>query len=144
MPKRIPLHDSVTVDGVDLSNFARMARRDSEHSREDVSGFSDTGVNEYLAGPTEQALVVEFYESYGTGEVHATLEPIHANREVVPVTWRPDGTKPAAVDNPEVRGNAQVFNYSPGATRGEVGTFEVTFNAADAVGLPFYDTPAVP
>src|SRR5262245_12260877 len=84
MPKRIALKDSVLVDGVDLSNLARSARRPSEHERVDVSGFNATGANEYLAGATEQSLVVEFYGSYGPGEVHATLEPIHANREVVP------------------------------------------------------------
>jgi hypothetical protein len=138
MPKRIPLHDSIEVDGVDLSNFCRMVRRNSEHSREDVSGFSETGVNEYLAGPTEQSLVAEFYGSYGASEVHATLDPIHANRETVLVKWRPNQNAAVSATNPEARGMVQLFNYSPGGTRGDVDTFEVTFNAADEDGIAFF------
>ena len=42
MPKRVALKDSVEVDSVDLSNFARSVRLTSEHTREDVSGFSAT------------------------------------------------------------------------------------------------------
>ncbi len=141
MPKRVALKDSVMVNDVDLSNFARSARRPSEHERVDVSGFNATGANEYLAGSTEQSLVVEFFGSYGTGEVHATLEPIHANREIVPIAWRPDMTTPASATNPEARGNVQLFEYSPGGTRGDVDTFEATFHAADEDGIQFFTTP---
>lgn len=137
MSKRIALKDHVSVDAADLSRFARNVRFASEHAREDVSGFTATGANEYLAGATEQSVVVEFFGSYGTGEVHQTLYPIHQSREVVPFAWRPDQTAPVAVDNPELRGNVQVYSYGPGAARGDVDTFEVTFNAADEAGLAF-------
>jgi hypothetical protein len=142
MAKRIALKDSVTVDAVDLSNLARSVRFNSEHSREDVSGFSATGMNEYLPGPTEQSVVVEFFGSYGTGEVHATLYPIHKDREIVEFAWRPDQTAVASASNPELRGNVQLYSYGPGATRGDVDTFEATFNAADEDGLEFFTTPA--
>lgn len=125
------------MDAVDLSNLARSVEFSSEHSREDVSGFSLTGTNEYLAGTTEQSVTVEFYGSYGTGEVHQTLYPIHANREVVAFAWRPDSSAAVGVANPELRGNVQLYTYAPGATRGEVDTFSVTFNAADEDGLAF-------
>jgi len=141
MSKRVALLDSVEVDSVDLSNFARSVRLTSEHSREDVSGFSDTGANEYIAGPTDQSVAVEFFGSYGTGEVHATLYPIHQSRDVVPFAWRPDQTQIVSATNPELRGNVQLYTYGPGGTRGDVDTFEVTFNAADAAGLQFFDTP---
>ena len=140
MSKRIALKDSVEVDSVDLSNFARSVEFTSEHERVDVSGFNATGANEYLAGQTEQAVTVEFYGAYGTGEVHATLYPIHKDREVVPFAWRPDMTTPVGAGNPELRGNVQVLTYSPGATRGEADTFEVEFTAADEDGLQFYET----
>lgn len=142
MSKRIALKDSVEVDGVDLSTFARSVEFASEHSREDVSGFNETGANEYLAGATDQSVTVEFYGSYGTGEVHATLYPIHQGREVVPFAWRPDMTATASATNPELRGNVQLYSYSPGATRGEVEAFTATFNAADEDGLQFFNTPA--
>ena len=144
MPKRIALNDFVEVDSVDLSNFARQVQTASEHARIDVSGFSETGSNEYLAGATEQSVDVEFFGSYGTGEVHATLYPIHRDREVVPFKWRPDMNNPASATNPELRGNVQIYTYGPGATRGAEDAFTVTFNAADADGLVWFDTPALP
>jgi hypothetical protein len=141
MPKRIALTDFVEVDSVDLSNFARDVRLTSEHARVDVSGFSATGANEYLAGPTDQSIAVEFYGAYGTGEVHSTLYPIHQDRSVVPFKWRPDQVAPASATNPELRGNVQLYTYGPGGTRGDADTFTVTFNAADEDGLQFFDTP---
>jgi hypothetical protein len=143
MPKRIALNDSVTVDAVDLSNFSRAVTYTSEHERVDVSGFNPTGANEFLAGQTTQSVTVEFYGSYGAGEVHATLFPMHQNRDVVPFAWRPDMNSPTSATNPELRGNVQVLTYSPGGTRGEADTFEVEFTAADEAGLWFFDTPPV-
>jgi hypothetical protein len=140
MSKRIALKDSVEVDSVDLSNFARSVRFASEHERVDVSGFSATGANEYLPGPTEQSVTVEFFGSYGAGEVHATLYPIHKDREVVEFAWRPDQTAVVGATNPELRGNVQVYTYGPGGTRGDVDTFEVVFQAADEAGLQFFTT----
>jgi hypothetical protein len=140
MAKRIALKDSVEVDSVDLSNLSRSVSLSSEHDRVDVSGFNATGANEFLAGQTTQSVTVEFYGSYGTGEVHQTLYPIHKDREIVPFAWRPDQTAVVGASNPELRGNVQVYSYSPGGTRGDVDTFEVTFNAADEDGLQFYTT----
>lgn len=142
MPKRIALKDSVEVDGVDLSNFARSVSFNSEHERVDVSGFSATGANEYLAGQTTQSVTVEFFGSYGTGEVHATLYPIHKDREVVPFAWRPDQTAAVGATNPELRGNVQVLTYNPGATRGQEDAYEVEFTSADPAGLEFFATAA--
>ena len=141
MPKRIALKDSVEVDSVDLSDFARSVAFTSEHERVDVSGFNPTGASEFLAGQTTQSVTVEFFGSYGTGEVHATLYPIHKDREIVPLAWRPDQTTPASATNPELRGNVQLLQYGPGGTRGEVDTFEATFITADAAGLVFETTP---
>jgi hypothetical protein len=140
MSKRVALKDSVKVDAVDLSNLSRAVRLSSEHERVDVSGFSATGANEYLAGPTEQSVTVEFYGSYGAGEVHATLYPLHKNRTTCVLAWRPDQTAVVGATNPELRGNAQVFSYGPGSTRGETDTFEVTFNSVDAAGFQFFTT----
>ena len=139
MGKRIALKDSVEVDSVDLSNFARSVTFSSEHERVDVSGFSATGANEFLAGQTTQSVSVEFYGAYGTGETHQTLYPIHKNREIVVFQWRPDQTTAVAATNPELRGNVQILTYSPGATRGEADAFSVEFTAVDEDGLQFFD-----
>jgi hypothetical protein len=102
-----------------------------------VSGFNATGTDEFLAGNTVQEVTVEFFGSYGTGEVHATLYPVHAARTIVAFNWRPDQTAAISATNPELRGNVQVLSYSPGATRGDVEAFSVTLTAADTSGLAF-------
>jgi hypothetical protein len=141
MPKRIALKDSVTVDSTDLSNFARSVEFSSEHERIDVSGFNPTGANEYLAGQTTQSVTVEFFGSYGAGEVHETLYPAHAARDIVAFAWRPDQTAPVSATNPELQGNVQILTYAPKGTRGEADTFSVEFTAADDAGLVFVETP---
>ena len=141
MAKRIALHDHVLVDAVDLSSFARSVEFSSEHERVDVSGFTASGANEYLAGATEQSVTVEFYGSYGASEVHATLYPIHQNREVVAFEWRPDQNAAVSATNPQLEGNVQLLTYNPGATRGEVETWTATFTAADTDGLTYVVAP---
>jgi hypothetical protein len=140
MPKRIALKDKVMVDTVDLSNFARAVSYSSEHAQVDVSGFSATGVNEFLTGPTTQQVTVTFYGSYGTGEVHQTLYPLHAGRTVFAFKWRPDQTSSISTSNPELRGNCLLYTYAPGATRGDVDSFDAIFVSADAAGLAYVTT----
>jgi hypothetical protein len=108
----------------------------------DAGGFNALGTTEFLAGQTTQTVSVEFYNSYGAGEVHATLYPIHRDREVVPFTAKPDMTAAVSATNPELRGNVQVLTYSPQATFGDVEAFTVEFSAADPDGLQFYTTAA--
>lgn len=140
MPKRIALKDFIEVDGKDLSDFCRSVDFKSDHAKVDVSGFSATGANEYLAGPTDQEVTAEFYGSYGTDEVHQTLYPIHQSRDIVTFKWRPDQTSAVGATNPQLEGNVQIFSYSPAAKRGDAETYQVTFNAVDAAGLAFVTT----
>lgn len=140
MSKRIALKDYISVDGVDLSSFARSVESQSDHERVDASGFNSTGANEYLAGQTEQSVTVEFFGSYGAGEVHDTIYPIHRDRTTVAFVWRIDQTAAVSATNPNLTGNVQILSYGPGATRGEVETFSVTFVAADSSGLVWTGT----
>jgi hypothetical protein len=140
MAKRIALKDHVLVGTQDLSPFARSVAFSSEHERVDVSGFTATGANEYLAGQTEQSVTVEFFGSYGASEVHQTLYPIHQDRDIVPFEWRSDQTAAVSPTNPQLEGNVQLLTYSPSATRGEAETWEATFVAADAAGLAYVTT----
>jgi hypothetical protein len=143
MPKSIAYKWQVTVDGVDFDlGLVRDVQFSSEHERVDAGGFNATGVTEQLAGQTTQSVTVEFYASYGTGEVHATIYPIHKDREIVPFTAKPDMTATVSATNPELRGNVQVLTYSPQATFGEIETFSVEFTAADPAGLEFFNAPA--
>ena len=140
MAKRIALKDFVSVDAVDLSNFARAVEFSSEHERVDVSGFSTTGANEYLAGQTEQSVTVEFFGAYAAAETYATLYPIHRDRDIVAFKWRPDGSAAVSATNPELRGNVQLLTYNPSVTRGEEEAWSAEFVAADSSGLAYATT----
>jgi hypothetical protein len=134
MPKRIALQDQITVDSVDLSDFARSVTSVSSHAQIDVSGFNPAGTSEYLAGATTQSVTVEFYGAYGTGETHATLEPLHAARTVTSFEWQPV-PGPIGPTAPALKGNVMIYDYGPGATRGAEDAYQVTFMPADAAGL---------
>lgn len=137
MAKRIALKDYIGVDGHDLSDLARSVAFTSEHANVDVSGFNATGATETLAGQTTQSVTVEFFGSYGSGEVHDVLYHLHRDRSVFGFQWRPDQTAGASSTNPQLSGNVQALTYGPGATRGDVEAFSVTFTAADSAGLVF-------
>ena len=111
MAKRIALKDSSRSTPSTCPTSPAASSSQSEHERVDVSGFNATGSNEYLAGQTEQSVTVEFYGSYGATEVHATLYPIHADREVVRVrvAARPDRRRLA----PPTRSSRATSSCSP-------------------------------
>lgn len=140
MAKRVALTDYIAVDGHDISQFCRSIEFSSEHEQVDVSGFTSTGADEFLAGKTTQSVTIEVFGSYGSGEIHDILYDIHAARSVVAFAWRPDQTTGASATNPELTGNVQILTYSPGATRGEAEAFSVTMTAADSDGLVFANT----
>lgn len=140
MAKRIALFDYIEVDGHDLSQFTRSVEFSSEHEQVDVSGFTASGANEFLAGQTVQSVTCEHFGSYGSGEVHDVLYDIHRDRSIVTFVWYPNQNSAVSATNPQLTGNVQVLTYSPGATRGEADTFSVTYTAADSSGLVFSNT----
>lgn len=140
MSKRIALKDYIEVDGHDISSLCRAFSFSSEHEQVDVSGFTSSGADEYLAGKTVQSVTLEVFGSYGSGEIHDILYPIHRDRSTVTFAWRPDQSAAVSSTNPSLEGNVQVLSYSPGSTRGEAETFSVTLTAADSSGLAFVET----
>lgn len=140
MSKRIALKDFISVDGVTLSNFFSQIGFSSEHAQEDVSGFSESGNDEFLAGKTTQSVTGTVFGAYGAAETWDILWPLHRDKTVFAFVWRPDSSLPVSATNPEVRGNAQLLSWSAGATRGDVESFPVTFSAADADGFDYVTT----
>lgn len=132
MAKEIALHDEVIIDGTDVSNLARTANFSSEHSQEDVSGFSISGADEFLAGRTVQSFEAEFFAG---AQTHALLYPLHAARTIFPISWRPQGL--VETSREVLAGNAQLLTYNPNAVRGGVRVVTATFSAADEAGLTF-------
>lgn len=140
MSKRIALKDYIEVDGVDLSRFFRQIGFDSEHSKEDVSGFSTTGTDEFLAGKTTQSVTGEVFGAYGVNETWDILYALHRDKTVFTFKWRPDSSAVIGPTNPELQGNAQLLKWSGGATRGEVEAFPVEFSPADEDGFDYVTT----
>ena len=140
MSKRVALFDKIQLDGVDLSQYCRSVRFNSEHQQVDVSGFTASGADEFLAGNTVQSVELEMFGSYGSSEVHQVLYPLHRDRTVFDFKWRPNQNASVSATNPELRGSVQALTYSPGASRGEADTFTVTLTSADSTGLKFYAT----
>jgi hypothetical protein len=129
-PRNIALHDEILIDGTDASNAFRAFGFSSEHTSEDVSGFSVTGFDETLAGRTAQTLKGE---AFYTPESYALLYPLHANREVFPIQWQPEGLTDSTRET--YVGNVQLLTFNPEATRGSVRVMTCTFVAADEDGI---------
>lgn len=140
MSKRVALKDYIEVDGHDVSQFVSAVSFSSEHTRVDVSGFTSTGQDEFLAGNTVQSVTLQVFGSYGANEIHDIFWPIHQARSVVSFKWRPDQSVAVSATNPNLTGNVQILTYNPGATRGEAESFSVELTAGDSSGLNFSDT----
>jgi hypothetical protein len=128
--KQIALHDEVFVDGQDMSNAFRTFGFSSEHTSEDVSGFSVSGADETLAGRTAQSLEGE---AFYTSESFGILYYLHAGRTIFPITWQPDGLVTSTRET--YSGNVQLLTFNPNAERGTVRVMTCTFVAADQTGI---------
>lgn len=128
--KDIARHDRVWHDGEDVSNAYREFGFTSEHSEEDVSGFSVSGVDEFLPGSTTQGFAGE---AFYTPEFYAILWPLHSGRTVFELQWQPDGLVDSAREVYYANVTANTFN--PNATRGSVRVMQTTFKPADENGV---------
>ena len=86
--KMIARHDKITIDGTYVSNSFREFGLTSEHTTEDVTGFSATGTVETVPGVTNQSFTGE---AFYTEELGAIVQPLHANRTLCTITWQPNG-----------------------------------------------------
>lgn len=140
MSKRIALTDFVEIDGNDLSTFFSQFGFQSDHEQVDVSGFSVSGRDEFLAGKTTQNLTGTVFGAYGAGETWDVLYRLHRDKTVFTVKWRPDQNQAVSATNPQVEGNAQLLSWAGGATRGSVDSFPVTFSPADELGFDYVES----
>ena len=132
--KLIARHDKILIDGTDVSNSFSEFGYSSEHSEEDVSGFSVTGNDEFLPGRTEQGFTgTAFY----TEELVAIIEPIHRARTVVVISWQPDGLVDATREI--YSGNCTINQFGPANTRGSVSTMPFNAKPADETGITVSD-----
>lgn len=132
--KELVLHDQFIIDGTDFSNLLRDPAVASENERVDVSGMSVSGNDEFLPGKrtTSQTHVM-----YMTEELHAVLGPLHENRTVFPIIYRPAGLIDSG--RPANFGNAVLNSYPWEGNRGEPRTATLVFDAGDDDGFSWSD-----
>ena len=133
--KAIARHDYIEIDGTDYSNAFREFRLSSEHSEEDVSAFSESGLDETLPGRTAQGFEGEFFIS---SDVASAFWVMHITRDVVRIEWQPNGLIDTA--GPKWVGNCTINVFNPGNTRGSASTSPFSARAADADGLHMVNT----
>lgn len=134
--KEIALHDRVDIDGTDMSNLVRGVERESEQEQVDVSGFSVSGQDEFLAGAQTKSITFEVFGG-GTAEQKNLLE-IHENRTVVWIEWQPDGLLDSSRET--LVGNALLISYPTGSARKEVRATPARFVPADENGFYWINT----
>lgn len=132
--KLIAKSDKILIDDVDVSNSFREFGYSSEHSEEDVSGFSASGIDETLPGNTAQSFTGE---AFYTEELALIVEPLHRNRTVCSISWQPNGLVDATREI--YYGECTINQFGPANTRGSVSTMPFSARPADANGIRVTD-----
>lgn len=132
--KKIARHDKITIDGTDVSNSFRQFGYTSEHTEEDVSGYSASGNDETLPGRTSQAFTGE---AFYTEELGAIIEPLHRNRTNCVITWQPDGLLDSTREI--YTGTCTINQFGPETTRGSVMVMPFNAKPSTATGITVAD-----
>ena len=124
------LDAEITVNSVDLSAFARSVTLDSNNEILDKTTFGQNS-RVKVAGMKDWSVAVEFYQSYYTAEVDATLWPLHDAGTEFTITVMPNLTDGISTVNPKYTGTAILANYQPIAgAHNDVLASTVTFESA--------------
>lgn len=106
------LDAEVTVNGVDLSSFVRSVTLDVNNEILDATAMGDT-TRVKISGMKDWSCSVEFYQSYYTAEVDATLWPLNDAGTSFALTVMPNKTDGVSATNPKYTGNVILPTYQP-------------------------------
>lgn len=128
--KKVAKSDRIEIDGTDYSNAFRQFGFSSEHSEEDVSGFSASGVDETLPGATAQGFTGEMFY---TEESAPAIWALHIAKDIVEVLYQPNGL----VDSTATvyYANCTINQFGPANTRGQVSVMPFSAKPADENGI---------
>jgi hypothetical protein len=141
MAKYLLTRAKVTVNSVDLSNFAFSLDTPDEREQVDVSGFNAAGTREYLPGQRDQSIVVGFLQGFGSGEPHRVLQPLYESGTTFAISILPDSTAGPGVGNPSFGGTASLYAYD--GLNGQLnarGEITATFRPASNTGFQWGTT----
>jgi len=122
----------VVVRGIDLSNHADSVDTPEEKEQIEVSSFSPTGTREFVPGPNDQTIEVEFLQDFASQSVHNILQPLFSSGTTFGIYVQPDSDAGSGTTNPTFGGTAQMFTYNGlgGASLGEPVKITATFKPA--------------
>ena len=106
------LDAEVTVNSVDLSSFVRSVTIDVNNEILETTAMGDT-TRVKIAGMKDWSATVEFYNSFYTAEVDATLWPLCDNGTVFTLTVMPNKTAGISTTNPKYTGSVILPTYQP-------------------------------
>lgn len=134
----------VVVRGIDLSNHADSVDTPEEKEQIDVSSFSPSGAKEFVAGPNDQTIEVEFLQDFASQSVHNILYPLFSSGTTFGIYVVPDSDTSVGTTNPTFGGTATLFSYNGlgGASLGDpvkiTATFKPAANSSFAWGTAIY------
>jgi hypothetical protein len=141
MPKYLLTKAKITIAGTDLSIFGFSLDTPDARDEVDVSGFNSAGTREYLPGQRDQTITIGFLQSFGTSEVHRTLQPLYESGTTFPISVVPDSSAAVSASNPSFGGTASLYSYNGLSgqlnARGEI---TATFRPATNTGFQWGTT----
>lgn len=107
---------SITVDGLDISDYCFSVDTPDAKDQIDVSGFNPTGSREFVPGTRDQTItlgVLQDFAATSSGTVvaiHAKLNTLYTTSSAFLVTLKPTSGALGA-SNPKFSGTAQMYEY---------------------------------
>lgn len=117
MAKFVLTEVTTEVNGVDLSAFINSVEVSLKYDDLDSTNFSGGG-KEHTHGLKDDEIVLNVLQSFGVGEVDATLAPLYFDKEEFVVTVKPT-TGVISPTNPGYQATCILLEYQPIA--GKVG-----------------------
>lgn len=129
----------VIVNGVDLSARVRSVSITDEAAAVDVTAMGAGYVQE-AKGLKTVVFSVGFLQDFAAGQVHQTLQPLHAGNTPFAVVVRPVKSTAVGTTNPNITlAQAQMFGYTPiDGTIGDAAEMTIEFrNAPSGPGVTY-------
>jgi hypothetical protein len=140
MGKLIARDVKLVVAGVDLSSHVQDIDTPEKWNNIDVTGMGAKFM-ERLLGIGDFSVPTTFFQDYGAGSVHATLQPLAGSNTPFKVEITPVKSLPVGATNPRFVFFAVLDGYTPVKGKvGEASTMQVTFYNAEQSGVLIYTT----
>ena len=124
MAKFVATDFAISINGTSLSGNIAAATITTSSEEVETTAFGNT-YRQRVGGLKDASVSLDWHQDYGTGSVHATLNPLvgsYATVTIVPTSGSVTAT------NPSVSAVFLVTEYSPvSGTIGDLSTFSTTF-----------------